>query len=135
MCDFSLQAKASRPAVVGETLVVTDFGTGTNGFSSHGKTDVAVCVLPGTELAFDGDITIKGGFLFGPTGMGHKVARFRQVDKDKLAVHHDALELPSGEIVKLTQLAAGQIARVLQLPAAPTTPEEAEEQRRVAFVG
>ena len=134
MCDFSLQAKASRPAVVGETLVVTDFGTGTNGFSSDGKADVAVCVLPGTELAFDDDITIRG-YLFGSTGMGHKVARFRQVDKDKLVVHHDALELPGGDIVKLTQLVAGQTARVLQLPAAPTTPEEAEEQRRVAFVG
>ena len=134
MCDFSLQAKASRPAVVGETLVVTDFGTGTHGFSPDGKADVAVCVMPGTELAFDDDVTIRG-FIFGATSMGHKVARFRQVERDKTAVHHDALELPGGEIVKLTQLAPGQTARVLQLPAAPITPEEAEEQRRVAFVG
>jgi hypothetical protein len=32
-------------------------------------------------------------------------------------VHHDALEFPSGQIVKVTRLVAGQRAIVLQLPA------------------
>ena len=34
-------------------------------------------------------------------------------------VHHDALELPDGQIVLVTKLAAGQHATVLQLPASP----------------
>jgi hypothetical protein len=32
-------------------------------------------------------------------------------------MHHDALELPSGEIVLLTQLREDQFATVIQLPA------------------
>ena len=49
----------------------------------------------------------------------HKMARFRQVNKDQSNVHHDALELPDGEIVLVTKLAGGQHATVLQLPASP----------------
>jgi hypothetical protein len=37
---------------------------------------------------------------------------------DKPHVHHDALELPSGEIVLVTRLIEGQRATVLQLPTA-----------------
>ena len=50
--------------------------------------------------------------------MNHKVARFRQVDVDDRHVQHDALEFPNGHVLKLTQLAAGQTATVLQLPVA-----------------
>jgi hypothetical protein len=49
--------------------------------------------------------------------MGHKVAKFRQVDTDRSNVHHDALEFPDGKTVLLTQLCKGQRATVLQLPA------------------
>ena len=140
MCDFSLQAKASRPAVVGETLIITDFHTGTRGFSPDGTDAMAVCVLPGTELAFDENITtISYLWTAGPglsdSAKGSKLARFRQLYKDQPSRHHDALELPGGEIVMLTILHPGQRACVLQLPAVPTTPEEAEEQRRAEFVG
>ena len=60
--------------------------------------------------------------------------RFQQVNKDKPNVHHDALEFPNGQIVLVTRLCEGQHAIVLQLPAAPRTAEEAEEQRRVSVV-
>ena len=66
--------------------------------------------------------------------LGEKVARFRQVKKEQPHVHHDALEFPSGQIVLLTCLCQGQHAIVLQLPNAPRTEEEAEEQKRVAVV-
>ena len=56
MCDFSLQAVASRSAEVGSKLKVTDFGTGTRGFGPSDGEKVAVCVLPGTEIAFDAPI-------------------------------------------------------------------------------
>jgi hypothetical protein len=67
--------------------------------------------------------------------IGHRTAIFRQVNKDKAAAHHDALEFPDGRIVLLTLLCEGQPATVLQLPAEPVTVEEAREQERVAYIG
>jgi hypothetical protein len=51
--------------------------------------------------------------------LGHRVAVFRQVNKNKPNVHHDALEFPDGKTVLLTHLCEGQHATVLQLPAHP----------------
>jgi hypothetical protein len=39
------------------------------------------------------------------------------VNEDKPLSHHDALELPSGQIALLTSLTEGQRATVIQLPA------------------
>jgi hypothetical protein len=121
MCDYSLHHVASRPARVGDKLVSTSFfNSGTRGFSAVGEPNVAVCLLPGTELAFEEDLQCEGGaYGFGFKRLAHKVARFRQVDKDQPSVHHDALELPDGQIVKLTKLRAGQHATVLQMPVSP----------------
>jgi hypothetical protein len=88
-----------------------------------------VCLIPGTELAFEQPITANV-----PTE-AHRTAIFRQIDKTVPYRHHDALELPGGQIVLLTQLSEGQIATVLQLPAQPRTPQEAMEQTRAAFAG
>ena len=52
MCDYSLQTVRSRPAKVGDKLTTRDFGTCTRGFAAAEDAEVAVCVLPGTELAF-----------------------------------------------------------------------------------
>ena len=52
MCDYSLQSLKSRPAKVGDKLITRDFGTGTTGFAASDDLEVAVCVLPGTELSF-----------------------------------------------------------------------------------
>jgi hypothetical protein len=119
MCDYSLHLVASRPAKVGDKLVVTRFVNSiTRGFAAVGQLDVAVCLLPGTELAFDEDVQYERAFsLFGKVGVNHKVARFRQVSMTDPHAHHDALEFPDGQIVKVTRLVAGQTATVLQLPA------------------
>jgi hypothetical protein len=61
------------------------------------------------------------------------MAIFRQINKNKVTAHHDALEFPDGQIVLLTCLSEGQEATVLQ--AEPRTAAEVEAQRRVAFVG
>jgi hypothetical protein len=68
------------------------------------------------------------------------MARFGQINLDNPWEHHDALEFPSGQMVLLTRLCAGQRATVLQLPArahpaegAPDN-EVATEARRVTFV-
>ena len=141
MCDSSLQAVASRPAVVGETLVTKNFGSGTSGFAPATGEDVAVCLLPGTEVAFDENImwgkslypAFMGALVYDTTST--KVGRFVQIKKDERLTHHDALELPSGEVILLHWLKAGQKATVLQLPAAPKTAEEAKEQQRLEVVG
>ena len=141
MCDYSLQHVASRPAKVGDKLVSTRFSNSiTSGFAAVGEPNVAVCLLPGTEVAFANEVECEHALGFFPNWkpgkkFGEKVARFRQVKKEQLHVHHDALEFPDGQIVLLTCLNEGQQATVLQLPAAPRTAEQAEEQTRVAVVG
>ena len=119
MCDYSLHLVASRPARVGDKLVTTEFASSiTRGFAAIGEPEVAVCLLPGTELAFEDDIQYDRALrIFGKARVNHKVARFRQVDMNDPNVHHDAIEFPDGQIVKVTRLVAGQTATVLQLPA------------------
>jgi hypothetical protein len=137
MCDYSLQRTLSRPAKVGDKLTSRDFGTGTRGFAAAEDPTVAVCVLPGTELAFANNVTLPGvGFLgWKPRTLDHTTAIFRQVNKAELRMHHDALEFPDGQIFLLTHLCEGQEAMVLQLPAQPKTTAEEEAQKRAAYVG
>jgi hypothetical protein len=138
MCDYSLQNVRSRPAKVGDKLTTRDFGTYTRGFAAAEDVAVAVCVLPGTELAFANAVTVTSpSFFIGwkEEKLSHATAIFRQVNKNEPMRHHDALEFPDGRIVLLTRLSEGQEATVLQLPAQPTTAAEADAQKRVAHVG
>jgi hypothetical protein len=137
MCDYSLQNVKSRAAKVGDRLTTKNFGAGTRGFAAPEDSSVAVCVLPGTEIAFSAPVKIAvTGLLFDSTRMtASETAIFRQVDKDSPYRHHDALEFPNGEMVLLTNLSEGQDAVVLQLPAQPKTAAEADEQTRAAYSG
>ena len=134
MCDYSLEGVSSRPAKIGDKLLTTQFwSTNTVGFSSIGERKVAVCLLPGTEIAFENQVKRR------PTGfqlsvfrrhtrpLTHKVARFRQINLDNPCTQHDALEFPDGQIVLLTHLRAGQHATVLQLPANASVARSPEE--------
>ena len=138
MCDYSLTNVKSRPAVVGDKLVVRDFGTGTRGFAPQDSIDdVAVCVMPGTEIAFEKPIEwyrTTGRWPWGREAAEFKVGIFRQINKDRTHAHHDAIELPDGKLMLLTLLADGQRACVLQLPAEPKTEAEAQEQTRLEVV-
>ena len=137
MCDFSLQSVRSRPAKVGDKLMTRDFGTGTRGFAAADDPSMAVCLLPGTELAFAGEVACLPTGLLGwkTRTINHRTAIFRQVNKEKLAAHHDAVEFPDGRTVLLTLLREGQAACVLQLPAKAATEAEARQQERVGFIG
>jgi hypothetical protein len=137
MCDYSLQSIVSRPAKVGDKLTTRDFRCGTRGFAAQENSAMAVCVLPGTELAFSAEVAISAiGVLWQKQkSIGHKMAIFRQVNKDMPRTHHDALEFPDGKMVLLTNLCEGQEATVLQLPALATTETEVEEQKRVEYTG
>ena len=135
MCDYSLQNVTSRPAKVGDKLVSTRFPSSTTrGFASVEERNVAVCLLPGTELAFEKEVQCDvGSFFTQGRQIGHKLARFRQVNKNQSNLHHDALEFPDGQIVLLTKLCEGQHASVLQLPAGPrVTTGEAQSQESLA---
>jgi len=125
MCDYSLHDIASRPAKTGDKLISTHFTTTiTRGFADPNKPNVAVCLLPGTELAFESEVRCDATLQFLPNWKSkHKVARFRQINLGRPAAHHDALEFPDGQIVLVTNLTVGQRATVLQLPNAASQGE------------
>ena len=116
MCDYSLHAVASRPAEVGECLVCTCFpGSSTLGFASPKELGVAVCLLPGTELAFEKKVKYHGGWFMSHT-VDFNVANFCKIDPEEPFKHHDALAFPDGSTVFVNTLVRGQRLRVLQLP-------------------
>src|SRR6516165_5200106 len=137
MCDYSLHNVKSRPAKVGDKLTTRNFNTGTRGFAAPEDANMAVCVLPGTELAFKRMVMYspRGFFSWKGSVVAHTTAIFRQVNKDNPRTHHDALEFPDGQTLLLTEVLEGQEATVLQLPAQPVTALEAAAQERVAHIG
>ena len=133
MCDYSLELVASRPAKVGDKLVSTSFPhTVPRGFVSVDDPATAVCLLPGTELAFDAEVQCETGRLIPWKWLGQKLARFRHINEDRPNAHHDALEFADGRIMLLTQLRKGQYATVLQLPV--TSRLKANEELEASLV-
>jgi hypothetical protein len=130
MCDYSLHNVASRPASVGDNLVTKRFAvTSTRGFAAPAQPAVAVCVLPGTELAFENEVEWDRPLaIFRRNPRLGKVVRFRQINLGNPRTHHDAVEFPNGKIVLLTRLREGQKATVLQLPASSQPIDQAQER-------
>ena len=137
MCDYSLHNVRSRPANVGEKLRTQRFITGTSGFAAPEDANTAVCVVPGTELAFTTEVRRKRVGLLGwkVETFPHTTAIFRQINKEDPLTHHDALEFPDGNLVLVTKLEEGQEATVLQLPVQPLAAAELKAQERVSHVG
>jgi hypothetical protein len=133
MCDYSLHSVATRPAQIEDQLVTTKFSNSiTRGFAAVGEPHVAVCLMPGTEIAFDENVECEPSFgigIFRNKKIGQRLARFRQIKMDDAMTHHDALEFPDGQVVLLTRLCQGQRATVLQLPAA-ARPEPTEQRTK-----
>ena len=130
MCDYSLEHVKSRPAKVGDKLTTRDFGRVTRGFAASEDKNVAVCVLPGTELSFAREVKcVQSTFVFSERVINHKTAIFRRVNHEYPCTNHDALEFPDGRIVLLTFLQEGQEATVLQLPAAEKRPASSAENK------
>ena len=66
MCDYSLHHVATRPAQIQDKLVTTKFKNSiTRGFAAVGEPHVAVCLLPGTEIAFDQNVECEPSFGVG----------------------------------------------------------------------
>jgi len=115
MCDYSLHNVRTRPAKVGDKLTTRQFGS-TRGFCAPEDKNVAVCLLPGSELSFTEEVRRFPLWPWTRAAIKHQTAIFRQINKEVLHTHHDALEFPDGKIVLLTFLHEGQQATVLQLP-------------------
>jgi hypothetical protein len=123
MCDYSLHLVKSRHASVADKLVTTKFANSiTRGFAAVGEPEVAVCLRPGTEIAFEHDVEFQES-MRSPSRrtVKQRTARFRQVNSGDPHAHHHALEFSDGQIVLLTNLREGQHATVLQLPATEKT--------------
>jgi hypothetical protein len=132
MCDYSLHALATRPAKVGETLISTTFrGTSTRGFASESEPAVAVCMLPGTELAFEQNVKYDNRWIWTRT-TNYRVGKFNSIDPHLRERHHDAIEFPDGSYVLVTQLCTGQRATVLQLPVVHPVPERTSTEAEPA---
>jgi len=109
----------------------------TRGFAAPEDSTTAVCILPGTELAFSAEVICAPSGIFGwkTRTISSRTAIFRRINKDEPLAYHVALEFPDGTRVLLTDLHEGQQATVLQLPAQPKTPAEAKAQTRVVYLG
>jgi hypothetical protein len=95
-------------------LVTTSFyGTSTRGFAAKEDPDVAVCLLPGTELAFEHDVRYNRNWLLTKRA-GFRVARFCTIEPHAPHQHHDAIAFPDGNTVLVSLLSEGQYAQVLQ---------------------
>jgi hypothetical protein len=129
MCDYSLHAVKSRPAKVADKLITTNFPSSvTKGLADPSEPQVAVCLLPGTEVAFDQDVKYEHPLLwFRHRTIKEKVARFRQVNMSMTHTHHDAFEFPGGKLVMVTSLIENQALTVLQLPARKQAAAYAED--------
>jgi hypothetical protein len=92
MCDYSLHHVATRPAKLQDKLVTTKFGNSiTHGFAAVGEPHVAVCLLPGTELAFDENVKCRLLFdisFLSSKKVGQRLARFRQINAESAVTHH-----------------------------------------------
>jgi hypothetical protein len=94
-----LRLITARPVELTETIVTTEFfGTRTCGFASPFNPTTAICLGPGTEIAFDENAYIQGKQFRWP--VKDRLARFRQIDFGKRTQHHDALEFANGRIVR-----------------------------------
>jgi hypothetical protein len=104
MCDYSLDLVASRPAKVGDELVTTKFKNSiTRGFAAIGEPNVAVCLLPGTEVAFEKEVKYEPFTLFphmklGPAdqrGQAERASRCAGVPRRGDRAAHPAVRRPA----------------------------------------
>lgn len=111
---FDLVAKAYRPIAVDEQAEVLSLMGDVNA-GLYLACRPRNCGLPasGTEVVFE-ETVYAGGLLFRKNI--YRLARFRQINTDNTTQHHDALEFANGRTVLVTDLVAGQTAKILQLP-------------------
>jgi len=112
MCDYSIEAYQSRPAEVGEKLTLERFASGSMGFTSGSKCDLAVCVPADAKLRLEG---------IGETAQkAYNIGAIEDVVMTRLAtgLYKDAVRFSNGTEILLQQLNCGLTAVVVA-----TTPD------------
>src|SRR5260370_30808458 len=103
MCDYSLHHVATRPARVEDKLVTTKFPKAiTRGFAAVSEPNVAVCLLPGTEIAFDENVECEPSFGIGilpNKKIGQRLAPLPRINMDNAVTHHHAFAFPDRHVV------------------------------------
>jgi hypothetical protein len=121
-CSTGSEAALSRH---GRRLVTTRIPNSiTRGLAGVGESEVAVCLLSGTEVAFDRESKYEHMFRWCSTrSIDRKVARFRQRNMYDRHMQHDVLEFHNGKTVLVTRLIENQTLTVLQLPVTAAVPD------------
>src|SRR5260370_12013164 len=100
MWDYSLHHIETRPAQIEDKLVATKFPNSiTRGFAAAGEPHVAVCLLPGTEIAFDQNVECEPSFGIGilpNKKIGQRLARFPPIHIDNALTPPDPPGFPDG---------------------------------------
>ena len=81
MCDYSLHNVKTRPAKVGDKLTTRRFNWSTRGFAAAEDKNVAVCLLPGTELSFAEEIKKVRSWPWFTPASRHQTAIFRKMNE------------------------------------------------------
>src|SRR5262249_15695684 len=119
-------------ARIGDKLVATKFPNSiTRGFGAVDEPHVAVCLLPGTEIAFDQNVECEPSFGIGilpHKKIGQRLARFRQINMDNARDPSRRVGIPGRAGSAAHAPLRGPGATVLQLPIA-AHPASAEEAR------
>jgi hypothetical protein len=106
-------------------MTTTFHGTSTRGFASESEPAVAVCLLPGTELAFAENVRYDNRWIW-TKEIDSRVGKFGAIEPDVPHRHHDAIEFPDGSRVLVTHLCEGQRVTVLQMPVVHRVTEHAQ---------
>jgi hypothetical protein len=113
-------------------VVTTEFAnTLTRGFADMGEHGVAVCLLAGTEIAFDAEVTwdrfpgLFGAWWRRRKALG-KVARFRKINQRRNQRASRRARISCRPDGAADRLSPGQRATVLQLPGPARPAKEME---------
>ena len=79
MCDYSLNCRVAVCTRGRQANLEPILCPPTRGFAAIGEPEVAVCLLPEIEVAFERDVECDGAFcFFRGRSLKQRVARFRQ---------------------------------------------------------
>lgn len=109
MCDYSLEAYQTRPAVKGERYVLERFRSGSMGFTTTAGCSTAVCIPADTRLRLEG---ISAGLQ-----QRHGVGAVQEavMTRNDSGWYRDGVVFPNGQEVILQNLNPGVTAIVLAL--------------------
>jgi hypothetical protein len=122
MCDYSLEAYQSRPAAVGEKLILGRFASGSMGFAADTVCDAAACIPAESKLLLEG--------ISEAIQKEHGVGAVEEVVMTRLEertyAYKDGVRFSNGAEVLLQHLNVGLAAVVMTYGAERPEPVAAE---------